>query len=501
VPLNSSIFRAMRKEVADDLRKLREQARYLPGLVSWLGYRQTSVPVVHGARFAGKTKYSLWRLLKLALSTATSFSAAPLQFATLAGMTTAAAAVLVVLYIFVRKLTGAYAVPGYASVMIAIFFFGALQLIVIGLMGEYISRIYREAQGRPLYLLRGVPTTPLPTREAKVERLSTVKDKAIAVIGKDSHLPLARVFTNANSAELALYHAEAWLHSNPSVFQSGSAICVMQDLDWDTRILGVNAARILYANAVNGMFDSERLNSVQSVLRKAVQFAKEKKIQLIDARVSNEDLFLMRAFETEGFHNVDQLVTLGAARSKFDRVLEHPRFTRNGDVYDFGNGLCIRPMRRDEESALAQISYESYGDHTMIQDRFFLEPSIPQDRAQNLFREWFLNLAKKHYDGSGHVLSAELNGKTAGYVAIEPMDAFHGETWWKDSLNAVTADARGRGVYSALTIAAIDHARRIDATGIITKTQSSTYRVINTWLHLGCDVLESFATLHWTNES
>jgi glycosyltransferase involved in cell wall biosynthesis len=154
VPLNSSIFRAMRKAVADDLRKLREQARYLPGLVTWLGYRETSVPVEHGARFAGETKYSLWRLLKLALSTATSFSTAPLQLATVSGLVAAGFAALAVLYIVVRKIIGGYAVPGYASVMVAIFFFGALQLIVIGLMGEYISRIYKEAQHRPLYLLR-----------------------------------------------------------------------------------------------------------------------------------------------------------------------------------------------------------------------------------------------------------------------------------------------------------------------------------------------------------
>jgi polyisoprenyl-phosphate glycosyltransferase len=160
IPLNSSIFRAMRKSVADDLRKLREQARYLPGLVTWLGYRETSVPVEHGARFAGETKYSLWRLLKLALSTATSFSTAPLQLATVSGLVAAGFAALAVLYIVVRKFIGGYAVPGYASVMVAIFFFGALQLIVIGLMGEYISRIYREAQHRPLYLLRDINDIP-----------------------------------------------------------------------------------------------------------------------------------------------------------------------------------------------------------------------------------------------------------------------------------------------------------------------------------------------------
>jgi glycosyltransferase involved in cell wall biosynthesis len=509
VHLNSSIFRAMRKEVAEDLRQLREKARYLPGLVSWLGYRQTSVPVVHGKRFAGETKYSLWRLIKLALSTATSFSAAPLQLATIAGLITAGVAVLVVMYVLIRKLTGAYAVPGYASVMIAIFFFGALQLIVIGLMGEYISRIYREAQGRPLYLLRDAPIKPAQKHSTEVKKLQSLPPQSMAIaktiVSHDTHLPLAKVFPSADSSELSQYHWNAWQHSDPHVFQStvgqSNAVSLFQNLEWDTRLLGVKAGRILYANANGDSFDLNRIAALRQSLRETIQFAKAQNFKLIDARVSNEDLFIMRAFEAEGFHNVDQLVTLGASAQKIDRALKNSSFSYSSGSYDFGNGLCVRPMRKDEVDTLAQISHESYGDHTMIQDRFFLEPSIPQDRAQNLFREWFLNLARKHQDGNGFVLSAELNDKTAGYVGIEPMAPFSGETWWKDSLNAVASDARGRGVYRALTIAALDYTQKIGAAGLITKTQSSTYRVINTWLHLGCDLLESFTTLHWTNES
>jgi hypothetical protein len=447
--------------------------------------------------------------VKLALSTATSFSAAPLQFATIAGLVTAGIAGLVVLYILVRKLTGAYAVPGYASVMIAIFFFGALQLIVIGLMGEYISRIYREAQGRPLYLLRDAATVKPQTKNIEISRLSALAPNVMgevhSVVDKDVHLPLAKIFSPVNTGELVKYHLDSWQHSNPYVFRSekgnSQAISLLQELEWDTRLLGLNSARILYTNASGDTFGVARLNALRSVLRDTVNFARERGMKLIDARVSNEDLFIMRAFEAEGFHNVDQLVTLGAPRRKIERVLADTHFTRTGNSYDFGDGLCIRPMRREEEATLAQISYESYGDHTMIQDRFFLEPTIRPERSQNLFREWFLNLAKKHYDGNGLVLAAELSGKTVGYVAIEPMTPFAGEVWWKDSLNAVGSDARGRGVYRALTIAALDHSLHIGAAGLITKTQSSTYRVINTWLHLGCDVLESFATLHWTSES
>jgi glycosyltransferase involved in cell wall biosynthesis/GNAT superfamily N-acetyltransferase len=515
VRLDSSIFRAMRREVAEDLRQLREKARYLPGLVRWLGYKQTSVPVEHGKRFAGETKYSFWRLIKLALSTATSFSAAPLQFATVAGMGTAALATLAVIYIIIRKILGGYAVPGYASIMIAIFFFGALQLIVIGLMGEYISRIYREAQGRPLYLLRelgakdeggrmkdeGGEISSLP-----MQRLSTLSEveraKFHQAIESDTHLPLARVFVDSERDALVDYHLAAWKNADPFVFFSRdgnqiSAAALLTELEWDTRVLGLPAGRILYANAVGGAVDAGRIRALESVLHSAVLFSKERKLRLLDARVSSEDLFVTRTFESAGFHLVDLLVTLGAPRAKFDRVLGAGVYTRDGNSVEFSNGLRVRPMRPEDEPILAQISEEAYGDHTMIQDRFFLEPTIPQERGQDLFREWFSNIARSHKQ-STLILAAELDGIACGYIALEPMAILGDALWWKDSLNAVAADARGRGVYRALVLAAFEYAREHEAAGLLTKTQASTQRVINTWLHLGGDILESAATLHWT---
>jgi len=194
------------------------------------------------------------------------------------------------------------------------------------------------------------------------------------------------------------------------------------------------------------------------------------------------------------------LATLGAKKEKIDRILAQVEFQHDGDRQKFSEGLLVRPMREEDIPILSQLSYDAFGDPTMIQDRFFLEPSIPHEKAQILFREWFLNLAKRHKEGSAQVLVAEVNGQTAGYLALETMPPYQKEQWWRDTLNAVAPAARGQGVYRALVISALDYVRNAGSDGLITKTQSSTYRVINTWLHLGCDLYESFATLHWTRD-
>ena len=506
VRLDSSIFRAMRKNVADDLRAMREKARYLPGLVRWIGYRQTSVPVVHGKRFAGQTKYSFWKLIKLALSTATSFSAAPLQFATISGMVTAGIAVLGVIYIVLRKILGGYAVPGYASIMIAIFFFGALQLIVIGLMGEYISRIYREAQGRPLYLLKDLPDArvqgigyKLSSEAKKLSSLSeSDRESFLKSLRTDSRLPMK--FLTGN---LPNYYFEQWRKNDPYIFteedgNSISAACLMTELEWDTKVLGISSGRILYAKAFGGAVEAKRIHALRSVLDEALNFARSKNMKLIDARVSSEDLFVTRAFEQSGFHLVDVLVTMGTAKEKFDRILSNGKYTREGNSLQFEDGLCIRQMQTSDEAVLTQLSESAYGDHTMIQDRFFLEPSIQSKRARQLFVEWFRTLARNHREGKATVLVSELNGAPCGYIGMDPIIAPDGSLWLRDSLNAVAENARGRGVYRSLVIGAFDHAKQTGAEGLFTKTQASTARVINSWLHLGADLFESTATLHWT---
>jgi dolichol-phosphate mannosyltransferase len=288
VRLNSSIYRAMRREVAEDLRKLREKARFLPGLVTWLGYRQTSTPVVHGARFAGETKYSVWKLLKLALSTTTSFSARPLQLATIIGMMTAAITVIFLIYIVVRKFLGGYPV-GYASIIFSIFFFGALQLIVIGLMGEYISRIYSEAQSRPLYLLKDLGAPRIAAERAPTP------EEVLTLLRSDASQPNAGVFAAASQEALTEYNLAAWQRPGTTTLAEYShdrlaGVAFVTELDWDTRMLGMPCARVLHTVVDSKLPSSERIEIASRLARKIARFAKERNISLMDARVSNHDL-------------------------------------------------------------------------------------------------------------------------------------------------------------------------------------------------------------------
>jgi glycosyltransferase involved in cell wall biosynthesis len=502
VKLNSSIYRAMRRPVAEDLRQLREKARFLPGLVTWLGYRQTSTPVVHGARFAGETKYSVWKLLKLALATTTSFSSRPLQLATIVGMGTAAITVFFLFYIVLRKVLGGYPV-GYASIIFSIFFFGALQLIVIGLMGEYISRIYSEAQGRPLYLLKDLGTGPAAspiherpaiTDSAKVHESRIASAEEIhSLLLRDKWQPNVGVFSNSTLEAVTRHNLDSWSKA-PTVLPQFcedrlAAVAFVTELEWDTRLLGRRSARVLHSVVDPALPNTTRIEVATRLAGSIDRFAKERHIELMDARLSNHDLLVMRAFEGSGFHTVDMLVTLGVSRESYDKVLSHLAQP---------SGFTIREMRGEDRKPLADLSYEAYGETDAIQDRFFLEPTIQHEKAQSVFREWFENLAKKHESGEGRVFVADISGRAIGYLAMEKMQTPSGGLIWKDSLNAIDRSARGMGAYKALVSCAIEHARSTNADALITKTQSSTERVINTWLHMRGNLLESFVTLHWT---
>lgn len=150
------VFRVMSGQVRDELQQCRETSRFIIGLVSWLGFNQTGVEVEHGARYAGETKYNLWRLIKLLINTVTSFSYLPLQLASYLGLLTALVSVSWGAYIIYRWIFLDVPVAGFTSIIVAILFLGAVQLIVLGVIGEYVGRVYTESQARPLYVVKEI---------------------------------------------------------------------------------------------------------------------------------------------------------------------------------------------------------------------------------------------------------------------------------------------------------------------------------------------------------
>jgi polyisoprenyl-phosphate glycosyltransferase len=156
IPLDAGDFRLMSRRVVDALGSSRERHRFLRGLVSWVGFNQTGVEYDRDARFSGKTKYPLSKMVRFAIDGVTSFSDVPLRMASLLGFVTSIIAFAVGIYEVLLRLFTGYNLPGYTSTIFAILFLGGVQLIGIGILGEYIGRIYDEIKGRPLYLVAGV---------------------------------------------------------------------------------------------------------------------------------------------------------------------------------------------------------------------------------------------------------------------------------------------------------------------------------------------------------
>ena len=155
VPLaaNSGDFRLLDRRALDALLRMRERNRYLRGMTSWVGFTQTSVPYAREARHAGKTKYPIRRMVHFALDAIASFSNVPLQLATLAGFLFAMLAFLAVPVAIGFRIAGEF-LPGITTTVIAVLLLGGFQLIAIGLIGEYVGRIYDEVKRRPLYVVR-----------------------------------------------------------------------------------------------------------------------------------------------------------------------------------------------------------------------------------------------------------------------------------------------------------------------------------------------------------
>lgn len=153
IPANAGDYRLMDRKVVEVLRKLPERNRFMKGLFAWPGFSSIGVEYSRPARHAGQTKWNVWKLWNFALDGLTSFSTWPLRVWTYIGVSIAFISLLYMVYIIFRTILFGVDLPGYASLMSVILFFGSVQLISIGVLGEYIGRLYIEAKGRPVYLL------------------------------------------------------------------------------------------------------------------------------------------------------------------------------------------------------------------------------------------------------------------------------------------------------------------------------------------------------------
>lgn len=156
IPENTGDFRLLSRRVVNALKSLREQHRFMKGLFSWVGFKQTSISYRRQPRFAGETKWNYWRLWNFALEGITSFSLGPLQVSTYFGAFVACFAFAYAAFLIVRTLVLGIDVPGYASIMVAILFFSGVQLFTLGVIGEYLGRMFNETKNRPLYLVQGI---------------------------------------------------------------------------------------------------------------------------------------------------------------------------------------------------------------------------------------------------------------------------------------------------------------------------------------------------------
>jgi glycosyltransferase involved in cell wall biosynthesis len=153
IPADVGDFRLMSRRAVDALSQLRERHRFMKGLFSWIGFRQIEVPYARARRSAGRTKWNYWRLWNLSIEGITSFSIGPLQFASYFGIVIAALAAIYGIFILLKTTLQGNPVPGYPSLLVIVLFLGGVQLLTLGIIGEYVGRIFNETKGRPLYLV------------------------------------------------------------------------------------------------------------------------------------------------------------------------------------------------------------------------------------------------------------------------------------------------------------------------------------------------------------
>jgi len=154
IPLDTGDFRLMSRDVVTTLKAMPERDRFVRGMVSWVGFNQIALPYRRAERFAGESKYPLRKMIRFATDGILSFSSKPLQISVAMGMTSATMAILGIFYALAMRLFTDIWVEGWTALMIAVLFLGGVQLISVGILGEYIGRIYNEIKGRPLYVVK-----------------------------------------------------------------------------------------------------------------------------------------------------------------------------------------------------------------------------------------------------------------------------------------------------------------------------------------------------------
>jgi polyisoprenyl-phosphate glycosyltransferase len=157
IPLDTGDFRLMDRQVVDVLKQMRERHRFPRGMSAWVGFKQVGVEYKRAARKAGETKYPFRKMFRLALNAITSFSYFPLQVATFFGFVSAGIAIIAIPLVVGLRLAGSHFFEGQTTTLISVLFLGGVQLISLGILGEYVGRLYDEAKGRPLYIVREAP--------------------------------------------------------------------------------------------------------------------------------------------------------------------------------------------------------------------------------------------------------------------------------------------------------------------------------------------------------
>lgn len=174
MPADVGDFRLVDRKALDAFKALREHNRYVRGMFSWVGFNQTGVRYVRDERFAGVTKYPLKKMLRFAADGVTSFSNVPLRLALNIGFLFSALSFITGLGAIILKILGIYMVPGWASVIVVVLFLGGVQLIVMGMLGAYIGRVYEEVKDRPLYIVKNLHGFPYEDAQALTPTINPI---------------------------------------------------------------------------------------------------------------------------------------------------------------------------------------------------------------------------------------------------------------------------------------------------------------------------------------